>query len=249
MSRPHSTNAQLAKSIQKYLDNPDNQKPKTLHGVEISVDSWQAASVFGQADPNILPVDFPVNFIDEETSCPLANDKYPTEEYIPSNSSGSSSDSPLIAPIKEKGKKKEVKDTHDDPLSDDIYDIYNKEPEKKPYIPSNELQELMKTMEMTESSIKPKLMIDTSPTQGKGQGGSAMRVADSLQKKVNMQKEELEPDSGQIHPISRDKPASKKLRRPSEKCQSEEPQPPEPSEDDRHVWFNGVKIHKRHCHC
>ena len=129
MSHSQYDNARLAKDIQDYLDDPENQKPKTLHGVEISVDRWQAASVFGQADPNILLVDFPTNFIDEETGCPLATDDYPTEETTPSNSSDSSSESVLIVPIKNKGKKKEVEDAHDDPLSDDIYD---EEPEKKP---------------------------------------------------------------------------------------------------------------------
>ena len=216
----HSNNAQLAKDIQDYLDDPDNQKPKTLHGIEISVDSWQAASVFGQADPNILPVDFPANFIDKETGRPLATDDYPTEETTPSNSSDSSSESVLIVLIKNKGKKKEVEDTHDDPLSDDIYD---EESEKKPYVPSSKLQELMKTMEMTENSAKPKLMINTSPIQGKGQGGSATRVVNSPQKKVNVQKEETRtgtesrtnPSSLQRQPASRrSKESSKKQEMP-----------------------------------
>ena len=75
-------------------------------------------------------------------------------------------------------------------MSDDIYEPIKQE--EKPYIPTHELQELIKTMDIINSPSKRKAVpkIDTSFQQGKAQGGSAMRVADSPRKNYNAQKEE-----------------------------------------------------------
>ena len=175
-----SQDLELAATIEGYLNKPENQKPKTLHGVDILVRDWEKATFNEQVDPNILPVSFPPNFTDEEIGRPLANDEYPTDERTPTGSSGSSSsDKPLIVPIKNKNKQKEEAPIHDDPMSDDIYEPVKQE--EKPYVPTHELQELIKTMDIINSPSKRKAVpkIDTSFQQGKAQGGSATHVADS----------------------------------------------------------------------
>ena len=138
-----SQDLELAATIEGYLNEPENQKPKTLYGVDILVRDWEKATFNEHIDPNVLPVPFPLNFTDEETGCPLANDDYPTDERTPTGSSGSSSsDEPLIVPIKNKNKQKEDTSIHDDPMCDDIYEPVKQE--EKPYVPTHELQELIK---------------------------------------------------------------------------------------------------------
>ena len=163
--------------------------------MDILVCDWEKATFNEQIDPNILPVPFPSNFTDEETGCPLANDDYPTEERTPTGSSGSSSsDEPLIVPIKNKNKKREEAPIHDDLMSDDV--IYESvKQEDKPYVPTHELQELIKTMDIINSPSKRKAVpkINTSFQQEKAQGGSTTRVADSPRKNYNAQKEEAKP--------------------------------------------------------
>ncbi len=50
-----------ASPFRHYVESTN--EPKTLHGVQITVESWKSAGVFGAPDPNILPP----AFVDEAT--------------------------------------------------------------------------------------------------------------------------------------------------------------------------------------
>jgi hypothetical protein len=97
-------------------------KPKTLHGVQISVDDWQHQSIFGMPNPDILPP----TFVDEATGQTLQAIFEQPEDA----SFGKRTPTPSPPPTpKPKGKAKEVEDLHDDLMSNNIYE------EEKP-IPS-----------------------------------------------------------------------------------------------------------------
>ena len=85
----------------------ETNQPKTLHGVQISVQDWQRATAFEMQDPNI--------------PAPTFFDKNGDPIDIPSPPSRPQSLSRSPTPVtstKDKGKGKEQ---HDDPLADDIY--------------------------------------------------------------------------------------------------------------------------------
>ena len=105
-----------------FVNSTANQQPKTLHGVEVTVDEWRSASMFGNADPDILPT----TFVDDKT-CQQLDDGL-------DNPSTPSASPTTPTPVLDKGKNKENPLTEEDlddlldPTSDNIYESLPQHP-------------------------------------------------------------------------------------------------------------------------
>ena len=107
MSSPPSNES----PIEQYLMSTD--EPKTLHGVQISVEDWQRLNVFGTANPNVLPT----TFYDEEDLQVLSVQHHDEQSTFGERTP---TPSPLLTP-KPKGKAKE-EEPELDSRADDIYE-------------------------------------------------------------------------------------------------------------------------------
>jgi len=97
--------------IEQYLMSTD--EPKTLHGVQISVEDWQCLNVFGTANSNILPT----TFYDEEDLQVLSIQHHDEQSTFGERTP---TPSPSLTP-KPKGKAKE-EEPELDSRADNIYE-------------------------------------------------------------------------------------------------------------------------------